>query len=144
AQLIGRGARYYPFEYQEERSYTRRFDLVQTDLKVIESLHYHTINENAYIKNLEKSLESASIQVKEDEYDRLEAKLKPAYKQSPIGNKRKNHINNLERTRARDYQTHHHYNVSTGGEIPCEGGVDLRGGNRMARTGVGQSREGTW
>src|SRR5690625_3523265 len=60
AQLIGRGARYYPFEYQEEHSYTRRFDLVQTDLKVIESLHYHTINENAYIKNLEKSLESAS------------------------------------------------------------------------------------
>ncbi|MES5140365.1 hypothetical protein ABVC55_05375 [Lactobacillus crispatus] len=29
AQLIGRGARYYPFVYQGRKSYTRRFDTWQ-------------------------------------------------------------------------------------------------------------------
>src|SRR5699024_1621939 len=38
AQLIGRGARYYPFEYEEERSFKRRFDTLHSDLKVLEAL----------------------------------------------------------------------------------------------------------
>lgn len=39
AQLIGR-ARYYPFEYKDEDSYTRRFDFggENSELRVIESL----------------------------------------------------------------------------------------------------------
>ncbi|MFG6220151.1 restriction endonuclease subunit R, partial [Staphylococcus aureus] len=40
AQLIGRGARYYPFIYEEEKSYKRRFDNEFSDLKSIETLHY--------------------------------------------------------------------------------------------------------
>src|SRR5699024_568829 len=76
AQLIGRGARYYPFEYNGEKSYTRRFDTYVSDLKVIETLHYHTINESEYIQNLHKSLDKANIQVKEDQYNRLKAKVK--------------------------------------------------------------------
>ena len=39
---------------------------------------------NAYIKNLEKSLKSANIQVKEDKYHHLEAKIKPSFKKNPI------------------------------------------------------------
>ncbi|WP_350494645.1 DEAD/DEAH box helicase family protein [Peribacillus frigoritolerans] len=77
AQLIGRGARYYPFVLEGEKSYLRRFDFAGSDLKIIETLHYHTINESAYIKNLEQSLAAADIQVKEDKYYRLEAKVKP-------------------------------------------------------------------
>jgi type III restriction enzyme len=76
AQLIGRGARYYPFVKDNKKSYIRRFDSTNNDLKVIETLHYHTINDNAYIKNLEESLAAANIQVKEDKFDRLEAKVK--------------------------------------------------------------------
>lgn len=144
AQLIGRGARYYPFEYQEELSYTRRFDLVQTDLKVIESLHYHTINENAYIKNLEKSLESANIQVKEDDYDRLEAKLKSAFRKSPVFKNGKIYINKLEKTTADDYRTLSHYNVSTDYEISFETTVEQHYGKRIAQTGPGQTHEATW
>ncbi|WP_176754176.1 hypothetical protein [Lacicoccus qingdaonensis] len=144
AQLIGRGARYYPFEYNGQRSYTRRFDLIQTDLKVIESLHYHTINENAYIKNLEKSLESASIQVKEDEYDRLEAKLKPAFKKSPVFKDGKIYINKLEQTTADDYRTLSHYNVTTDYEVPYELTVEQHYGKRQAHPNPGQTHESTW
>lgn len=144
AQLIGRGARYYPFKYQEDHSYTRRFDLVQTDLKVIESLHYHTINENAYITNLEKSLESASIQLKEDEYDRLVAKLKPAFKKNPVFKNGKIYINKLEKTTADDYRTLSHYNVSTDYEIPFEITVEQHYGKRIAQPNVGQTHEISW
>ena len=144
AQLIGRGARYYPFEYNGTRSYTRRFDLEKTDLKVIEALHYHTINENAYIKNLEKSLESAHIQVKEDEYDRLEAKLKPSFKKSPIFKDGKIYINKLEKTTADDYRTLSHYNVFTDYEISFETTVEQHYGKRTEQTGGGQTHEVTW
>ena len=144
AQLIGRGARYYPFKYKDSRSYTRRFDLAHTDLKVIESLHYHTINENAYIKNLEKSLESASIQLKEDEYDRLEAKLKPAFKKSPVFKNGKIYINKLEKTTADDYRTLSHYNVTTDYEIPFEITVEQHYGKRIAQPNVGQTHEISW
>src|SRR5699024_9635709 len=125
-------------------SYTRRFDLVQTDLKVIESLHYHTINENAYIKTLKKSHEYTSIQVKEDEYDRLEAKLKPAFKKSPVFKNGKIYINKLEKTTADDYRTLSHYNVSTDYEIPFETTVEQHYGKRMEQTGAGQTHEVTW
>src|SRR5699024_9987948 len=42
AQLIGRGARYYPFTYAGEQAFTRRFDLVPSELKALETLYYHT------------------------------------------------------------------------------------------------------
>src|SRR5699024_1303073 len=144
AQLIGRGARYYPFEYKGEHSYTRRFDLVQTDLKVIESLHYHTTNENAYIKNLEKSLESASIQIKEDEYDRLEAKIKPSFKKNPIFKNGQIYINKLVKTTADDYRTISHYNVSTDYEIPFETTVEQHYGKKIEHINIGQKHEEVW
>ncbi|WP_240377294.1 DEAD/DEAH box helicase family protein [Bacillus piscicola] len=144
AQLIGRGARYYPFEYKGERSYTRRFDRLQTDLKVIESLHYHTINDNAYIKNLEKSLESASIQIKEDEYDRLEAKIKPSFKKHPIFKNGKIYINKLVKTTADDYKTLEQYNVTTDYEIPFEVTVEQHYGKKKQQISTGQKHERIW
>ena len=47
AQLIGRGARYYPFQYHNDISYTRRFDYEASELKIVETLHYHTILNNS-------------------------------------------------------------------------------------------------
>ncbi|MBD8025579.1 DEAD/DEAH box helicase family protein [Ureibacillus sp. Re31] len=130
AQLIGRGARYYPFIYKGEQSYKRRFDDVASDLKVIETLHYHTINENAYIKNLEKSLESANIQVKEDKYERLEAKVKQKIRKSEFFKNGKIYINQVIPTTATDYQSFKNYNVSTSFEIDFESSVEKRFGSK--------------
>src|SRR5699024_12489049 len=102
AQLIGRGARYYPFEYKEEQLFTRRFDKMSYELKIIEALHYHTINDNTYIKNLEKSLEAANIHVKEDQYHRLEAKVKSHVKKHSIFKTGKIYINKLVDTMMQD------------------------------------------
>lgn len=83
AQLIGRGARYYPFALKGERSFTRRFDLSSSELSVLEQLHYHTINDPAYIRTLHTSLEQADIVADTDGLGTVEhAKLKSAFKNS--------------------------------------------------------------
>ena len=85
AQLIGRGARYYPFVLNDEKSFTRRFDLSNSDLSVLEQLHYHTINDPAYIKTLHTSLEQADIIADTDGEGVVEhAKLKSAFKNSEL------------------------------------------------------------
>lgn len=85
AQLIGRGARYYPFKYQNDQSYTRRFDTSISDLAVLEQLHYHTINEPAYIKALHNSLDNADIMAHLDGLGKVEhARLKEDFKKSKV------------------------------------------------------------
>ena len=82
AQLIGRGARYYPFVLNDEKSFTRRFDLSTSDLSVLEQLHYHTINDPAYIKTF-TSLEQADIVANTDGSGKVEhANLKADFKAS--------------------------------------------------------------
>lgn len=104
AQLIGRGARYYPFELDGEKSYKRRFDKIPTDLKVLETLHYHTINENKYIDNLQKSLDAAKIKIFDDGFDVLEARIKSSFKNHEIFKTGHIYINEVVSTSAKDYQ----------------------------------------
>ena len=111
AQLIGRGARYYPFKYKGEKSYQRRFDLSGRKLSVLESLHYHTINESAYIKNLIKSLDAAGIQTKEEKYSRFEAKLKNKFKEKPLYKNGKIYINRWIQTTPEDYDSFSKYSI---------------------------------
>ncbi|MGE7673488.1 DEAD/DEAH box helicase family protein [Lysinibacillus sp. NPDC094403] len=82
AQLIGRGARYYPYIYQGEKSFKRRFDNTDSDLRILEQLHYHTINDNSYIKQLNKSLDEADIVVIDDSKVTFDAKVKESFKKS--------------------------------------------------------------
>ena len=113
AQLIGRGARYYPFEYNGEKSFQRRFDLLGRKLSVLESLHYHTINESAYIKNLIKSLDAAGIQTKEETYNRYEAKIKNKFKQTPLFKHGKIYINRRVQTTPDDYNSFEKYGIDS-------------------------------
>lgn len=59
AQLIGRGARYYPFGYKNGYEVDKRkFDNEQNALDVLEALSYHSFNESGYITALQKELEN--------------------------------------------------------------------------------------
>lgn len=59
AQLIGRGARYYPFGYKNGYEVDKRkFDNEQNSLDVLEALSYHSFNESGYITALQKELEN--------------------------------------------------------------------------------------
>ena len=58
AQLIGRGARYFPFVTKDSNDpYRRKFDKNLTaELRVLEELHYHSLNDSRYISELRTAL----------------------------------------------------------------------------------------
>lgn len=64
AQLIGRGARYFPFviDGEEESRYVRKFDHNENEpLRVIEQLHYHSARNPKYIQELRQTLRDTGI-----------------------------------------------------------------------------------
>ncbi|WP_208587273.1 DEAD/DEAH box helicase family protein [Gracilibacillus suaedae] len=85
AQLIGRGARYNPFVLKGQSSYKRRFEDDSNDSLLLETLHYHTINEPQYLKNLVSSLESMDLPTGTDEKNPpLEVKVKSNFKKTNV------------------------------------------------------------
>lgn len=67
AQLVGRGARYCPFVWgDEEQTYVRKFDKeLDHELRAIEQLHFHSLENHRYIAELRKALIESGIH-KED------------------------------------------------------------------------------
>ena len=98
AQLIGRGARYNPFPLNHEISYQRRFDESdETASLLLETLHYHTLNEPQYIKNLMASLDKMNLATGTDgKNPPLEIKLKPSFKKTQIFKTGKLYYNETE------------------------------------------------
>ncbi len=65
AQLIGRGARYYPFSYNDFKPsriefYQRKFDLFNP-LSALERLDYHAIYDSEFIAKLKKELQDLGL-----------------------------------------------------------------------------------
>lgn len=58
AQLIGRGARYFPFTTEEHPDrFKRKFDAdLDNELRVLEELHFHSVYDNRYISELTRAL----------------------------------------------------------------------------------------
>jgi len=63
AQLIGRGARYFPFKLNEEDdAFKRKFDQkLDNDMKIVEELYYHSPNIPKYITELTVALKNTGI-----------------------------------------------------------------------------------
>ncbi len=63
AQLIGRGARYFPFVLEEDQElYKRKFDNdLENELRVCETLHYHCSHNPKYIDELNNALREIGI-----------------------------------------------------------------------------------
>ncbi|MCQ2832801.1 DEAD/DEAH box helicase family protein [Helicobacter pylori] len=71
AQLIGRGARYYPFSYNDFKPsriefYQRKFDL-DDSLSALERLDYHAIYDSEFIAKLKKELQDLGLGLIEKE-----------------------------------------------------------------------------
>jgi type III restriction enzyme len=83
AQLIGRGARYFPFKINiDQDKYKRKYDKPNHDneLKVIEELHYHTIEDSKYISELKKALIETGIYDDDNEFVERQLKIKEEFK----------------------------------------------------------------
>jgi type III restriction enzyme len=84
AQLIGRGARYFPFALEEGQDlYTRKYDdNISNDLKILEELYYHTKEDNRYISELKKVLVEFGIYEDEDKLETKQLTLKLDFKKT--------------------------------------------------------------
>lgn len=83
AQLIGRGARYNPFLLEGKPSYKRRFEDDSVPNLLLESIHYHTINEPQYLKNLISSLDEMNLPTGSDKKNPLlDIKVKKSFKRT--------------------------------------------------------------
>jgi type III restriction enzyme len=86
AQLIGRGARYFPFALEVgQDKFTRKFDDdISNDLKVLEELYYHTKEDSRYISELKKALIESGIYEDDDNLITKQLTLKLDFKQSDL------------------------------------------------------------
>ena len=89
AQLIGRGARYFPFslpanngetdQSESDEKFRRKFDGdLDHELRVLEELHYHSVNDRRYISEIRTALIEEGI-IDETVVTR-ELKLKDSFK----------------------------------------------------------------
>ncbi len=81
AQLIGRGARYYPFSYKDFKPnyiefYQRKFDLANP-LSALERLDYHAIYDSEFIAQLKKELRNLGLGFIEKEKETTTIPLTP-------------------------------------------------------------------
>lgn len=85
AQLIGRGARYYPFRIEDDQLlYQRKYDVVgsseEKELKICEELYYHSAHNPRYIDELHTAMEEVGIKAKRNK--QLSLSLKDSFKDS--------------------------------------------------------------
>ena len=84
AQLIGRGARYYPFITDDpEKKYVRKFDNNENEeLRLLEQLYYHSANNPKYVQEILQALISSVIM--EENYIERTLKLKENFKKTRV------------------------------------------------------------
>lgn len=113
AQLIGRGARYYPFSLHQKISYKRRFDEDdETASLLLETLHYHTLNEPQYIKNLMTSLDKMNLATEADEKNPpIDIKLKSSFKKTQLYKTGKFYYNETEEIPDEQYNNLRAYGI---------------------------------
>ncbi|GAA7560457.1 DEAD/DEAH box helicase family protein [Helicobacter pylori] len=102
AQLIGRGARYYPFSYNDFKPsriefYQHKFDL-DNSLSALERLDYHAIHNSEFIAKLNKGLQELGLGFIEKEKEKTTIPLTPTkrfkcYYASNTKDKKKNLFN---------------------------------------------------
>ena len=82
AQLIGRGARYYPFQLDETQDkYKRKFDEdAENELRIIETLHYHSAHNPDYISEIKTTLKE--IGIIPETHVQMDLFIKPEFKKT--------------------------------------------------------------
>ena len=85
AQLIGRGARYCPFQLDDEQpKFQRKYDrAAEEDLRICETLYYHCQDDRRYINELHNSLREIGLEA-DKKVVRCEYKLKESFKRDEL------------------------------------------------------------
>ena len=85
AQLIGRGARYYPFSINDNQDkYMRKYDNdLKNPLRILEVFYYHAQDESTYITNLTNSLVNEGLLDEKPKVEKI-MKLKETFTNTDI------------------------------------------------------------
>lgn len=89
AQLIGRGARYMPFIEPSGKLKVgeRKYDNDTTNrLKVLETLHYHSVNSPKYVTELKQAMIQTGIVAEAERVKTVELKFKDSFKKTSLYN----------------------------------------------------------
>ena len=82
AQLIGRGARYFPFQLDEiQDKYKRKYDEdIENELRIVETLYYHSFSNPRYIDEIKITL--TEIGILPEKYVQKELFIKNSFKKT--------------------------------------------------------------
>ncbi|GBE39509.1 type III restriction enzyme, res subunit [bacterium BMS3Bbin08] len=84
AQLIGRGARYFPFVIKgDQDKFKRKYDEdINNELRVLEELHYHSLNDSRYINEIKAELVKSGISPPDDRRKQITVSIKDHIKKT--------------------------------------------------------------
>ena len=132
AQLIGRGARYWPFtltarpeEPREQRKLDERTD---DPLRLIETLHYHCTHQPAYITEIRRALVESGVMEEDDET--VTVRIKDGFRQLDFFKDGKVFKNERRSNRREGIFRLEHYHV------PTLIRIDVGSGGRVATVGA--------
>ena len=115
AQLIGRGARYFPFSdpnSQDSAAEKRKYDSEITHpLRILEELHYHCSHNPRYIEDIRKALRE--IGMLDDTTREVQLRLKDSFKQSSFYEKGIVWANNRIRNRRENVNSLESYGIQS-------------------------------
>jgi type III restriction enzyme len=89
AQLIGRGARYFPFVVEQGQDrFKRKYDEdIDNELRVLEELHYHSLNDSRYISEIKAELVKSGIAPPDDRRKQITVSIKNSIKKTKFWKK---------------------------------------------------------
>lgn len=84
AQLIGRGARYCPFKFNDDQSIDKRkYSDYSNHLSICETLLYHCMDDSKYIDEIKRALKQTGL-LPDSEPVQITYKLKENFKKTPV------------------------------------------------------------
>lgn len=87
AQLIGRGARYFPFMLDDKDKYKRKFDDdIHNEMRICEELYYHSKDDSRYISELKSAFDEIGLTDTPPQKE-IHLKVKEEFKNSETYNK---------------------------------------------------------
>ena len=107
AQLIGRGARYFPFKYParlEVSSHIRKFDSeIDNEMRILEQLYYHCAHNPRYISEIKNALKQTGMW--DDSERTITVNVKDSFKKTDVYKSYHVWVNDKVQSRYRDLKT---------------------------------------
>jgi len=120
AQLIGRGARYFPFTdngQPEMPSSMRKYDrMLVNPLRILEEIHYHCSHNPRYIQDIRNALRNTGML--DDNSRTVTLKIKDSFKRSEVYRKGHVWVNKRIRNNRQDVSGLQAYRISSGFACP--------------------------